>query len=237
MQSFDRCKAEAACKYFIHKYLNELLKTDNAYYKNASIYPVLETIDDKFCKVLFEPNEEQIQMTPQQAQSPDDIEDGEEFIHKLKKVEEFGAFSDEVVTSPTGMFAQLQLCHENSAKLAGHMVELSKTLQPAQFTYVMKPSLRVLVQLSIPPQFCSPAELKFDKICITPVERREEWAANLMLPIPYHPSLATLPAKHATWVLATVIHAVIHKHVFKSKESPNTICEEFQITPRSCTKP
>ena len=31
LQSFNRFKAEVACKYFIHKYLNELLKTDNAY--------------------------------------------------------------------------------------------------------------------------------------------------------------------------------------------------------------
>ena len=53
-----------------------------------------------------------------------------------------------------------------------------------------------------------------------------------MLPRPYHPSLATLLAKHATWVLAAVIHTVIRKHVFKSKESPNTICEEFQIAPK-----
>ena len=151
LQSFDRYKAEAAYRYFIHKYLNELLKTDNAYYKNTSIYPVLETTDDRFCKVMFEPDEEQMQMTPQQVQSPDDIEDWEEFIHKLKKVEEFGDFSDQVVKSLTGMFAQLQLCHENSAKLTGLMVELSKTLQPAQFTYIMKHSSRPLVQLSIPP--------------------------------------------------------------------------------------
>ena len=65
--------------------------------------------------------------------------------------------------SLTGMFAQLQLCHENLVKLAGHMVELSKT---------------------IPPQLCSPAELKFDKTHLTPAERKER-AANLMLPRPY----------------------------------------------------
>ena len=51
VQSFDRYKAKTAYKYFVHAYLNELLKTDPMYYKNASIYPVLETIDNKFCKV------------------------------------------------------------------------------------------------------------------------------------------------------------------------------------------
>ena len=84
---------------------------------------------------MFKPDEKQIQQTPQQAQSPDDIKDGEEFIHKLKKVEEFGDLSNEAMKSLTGMFAQLQLCHQNSAKLAGYMVELSRTLKPAQFRY------------------------------------------------------------------------------------------------------
>ena len=37
LQSFGRCKVEAAYKYFVHKYLNELLKTNNACNKNASI--------------------------------------------------------------------------------------------------------------------------------------------------------------------------------------------------------
>ena len=34
---------------------------------------------------MFKPDEEQVQQTTQQAQSPDDIEDREEFIRKLKK--------------------------------------------------------------------------------------------------------------------------------------------------------
>ena len=59
----------------LHTYLNELLKTDPMYYKNASFYQVLETIDDKFYKVMFEADKEQVQQTPQQAQSPDDRED------------------------------------------------------------------------------------------------------------------------------------------------------------------
>ena len=137
LQSFDRYKAEAAYKYFVHKYLNELLKTDNAYYKNASIYPVLDTIEDKFCKIMFEQDKDQIQ----QAQSPDDTEAADEFIHKLKKVENFDDLSEDAVKALSGMFAQLQLCHENVAKLARHMVQLTKTLQPEQFMYVMKHSL------------------------------------------------------------------------------------------------
>ena len=166
------------------------------YYKNAGIYPVLETIDDKSCKVMFEPDKEKVQQTPQQVQSPDDIEDGEEFIHKLKKLEDLGDFSKEVIKSLTAMFAQLQLCHENSAKLARHMVELGKTLKTAQFTYIMKHSLRPLVQLSILPHLCSPTELKFNKICLTPTETREERAVkpDVTQTIPSQPCQSTYQA-------------------------------------------
>ena len=97
----------------MHKYLNKLLKTDNAYYKNVSIYPVLDTIEDKLCKIMFEPDKDQVQQTPQQAQFPDDIEAADEFIHKLKKVDDFDDLSEDAVKALSGMFAQLQLCHKN----------------------------------------------------------------------------------------------------------------------------
>ena len=163
---------------------------------------------------------------------PDDTETADEFIHKLKKIEDFGDFSDDAMKAMMGMFNQLQLCHDNTAKLMGYMSQLTKTLQPAQFTCVMKHSLCPLIQLSIPPHLCSTANLKFDKLRLTQAERKEEHAMNMMLPRPYHPSLASLPPKHATCALAAIIHALLRKHVFNSKESPNTICEQFQITPK-----
>ena len=111
------------------------------------------------------------------------------------------------------MFAQLQLCHKNLAKLAGHlyrhMVELGKTIKPAQFTNVMKHSLKPLVQLGIPPHLCSSAKLKFVKLCLTPAETKEERAVNLMLPRPFHPSLTSLPTENATQALTAAIHTVL----------------------------
>ena len=66
IHSFDHYKAEAAYKYLIHKYLNQLLITDNAYYKNASIYPVLHTIEDKLCNIMLD-DDDDAQPTLQQA--------------------------------------------------------------------------------------------------------------------------------------------------------------------------
>ena len=49
----------------------------------------------------------------------------------------------------TGLFATLQMCHENSAKMAGHLVQLGSTLTPKQYTYIMKHSLHPLVPKNI----------------------------------------------------------------------------------------
>ena len=132
IHSLDCYNNESTYEYFIHNYLNELLRTDENYYKGTSIKPMLETIFDKYFDIMLEPpkNTEQ-QKIPHQAQSRDDKEQAEEIIHKLRHVEE------QSLKALTGMFTKLQLCHENSAKLAGHLAELGQLLQPNQFMFVI----------------------------------------------------------------------------------------------------
>ena len=133
------------------------------------------------------------------------------------------------VKSITSLFTALQMCHENSAKMAGHLVQLGSTLTPKQYTYVMKHSLCPLVQLSLPPCLCSPVDLKFSKLHLTPQETKEEIGINQCLPRPFHPVLAVLAPKHPTHCLAAVIHTILQRHLFNSKESTSTISEEFQV--------
>ena len=136
------------------------------------------------------------------------------------------------VNNITSLFAALQMCHENCAKMAGHLVQLGLTLTPKQYTYIMKHSLHPLVQLSLPPCLCSPADLKFSKFHLTPQETKEEIGINQCLPRPFHLVLAVLPPKHPTHCLAAVIHTVLQRHFFNSNESSSTISEEFQVTPK-----
>ena len=126
----------------------------------------------------------------------------------------------------TGLFAALQKCHENSTKMAGHLVQLGSTLTPKQYTYVMKHSLCPLVQISLPSHLCSPADLKFSKLCLTP----QEIGINQCLPRPFHPVLAVLPPKHPTCCLVAIIHTVLRREFFNTKESTSTISEQFQVT-------
>ena len=210
--------------------LNELLHTDNSYYKNAQIQPVLDTIHDKMCKFVLQPDD--IDEQPLQQQSPDDIPEAEEITDKLAEIEDMEELDARSINNITGLFAALQMCHENSAKMVGHLVQLGSTLTPKQYTYVMKHSLCPLVQISLPPLLCSPADLKFSKLHLTPQEKKEEIGINQCLPRPFHRALAVLPPKHLTQCLVAIIHTVLRRHLFNSKESTSTISEEFQITPK-----
>ena len=222
IHSFDRYQHQSAYEYYVHDVLNELLHTDNSYYKNAEIQPVLDTIHNKMCI------DEQLS----QQQSPDDIPEAEEITDKLAEIKDMEELDARSVNNITSLFATLQMCYENSAKMAGHLVQLGSTLTPKQYTYIIKHSLCPLVQLSLPPRLCSPVDLKFSKLCLTPQETKEEIGINQCLPRPFHPALAVLPPKHPTHCLVAVIHTVLQRHLFNSKESSSTISEEFQVAPK-----
>ena len=230
IHSFDRYQHQSAFEFYVHSMLNELLHTDNHYYKNAEIQLVLHTIHDKMCKFVLQPDN--IDEQPSQQQSPDDIPEAEEITDKLEEIEDMEELDARSVKNITSLFAALQMCHENSAKMAGHFVQLGSTLTPKQYTYVMKHSLQPLVQLSLPPCLCSPANLKFSKLRLTPQDTKEEVGINQCLPRPSHLVLAVLPPKQPTHCLVAIIHTVLWRHLFNSKESTSTISAEFQVTPK-----
>ena len=136
------------------------------------------------------------------------------------------------INNITGLFAALQMCHENCTNMAGHLVQRGSTLTPKQYTYIMKHSLYLLVQISLPPHLCSLADLKFSKLHLTPQETKEEIGINECLTRPFHPVLAVLPPKHPTRCLAAIIHTVLQREFFNTKESTSTISEQLQIAPK-----
>ena len=214
----------------MHDVLNELLHTENSYYKNAETQPMLDTIHDKMCKFVFQPDD--IDEQPSQQQSPDDIPKAEEITDKLVEIEDMEELDARSINNITGLFAALQMCHENSAKMAGHLVQLGSTLTPKQYTYIMKHSLCPLVQISLPPHLCSQVDLKFSKLHLTPQETKEEIDINQCLPRPFHPALAVLPPKHPTCCLAVIINTVLRRELFNTKASTSTISEQFQVAPK-----
>ena len=191
---------------------------------------MLDTIHNKMCKFVLQSDD--IDEQPLQQQSPNDISESEEITDKLAEIEDMEELNERSVKNITSIFATLQMCHENRAKMAGHFVQLGSTLTPKQYTYIMRHSLHPLVQISLPPCLFSPADLKFSKLLLTPQETKEEISINQCLPRPLHLALAVLPPKNPTSCLVAIIHTVLHRHLFNSKESTSTISEEFQVPPQ-----
>ena len=191
--SFDRYQHQSAYEFYVHDVSNELLHTNNSHYKKAEIHPMLDTIHDKMCKFVLQLDD--IDEQPSQQQHYDDILEAEEITDKLTEIKDMEELDERSIKSITSLFATLQMCHENSAKMAGHLVQLGSTLTPKQYTYIMKHSLRPLVQLPLPPRLCSSVDLRFSKLHLTP----QEISINQCLARPLHPN--TPPT--ALWQLST----------------------------------
>ena len=110
IHSFDRYKNESAYEYYIHDIINKLLKTDQPYYKHATIQHVLDTIFDKYCKFLLKPNDKDIQLS--QQHSHEDIQQADDVIHQLATIEDMDTLSDKAIADLCSMFGQLQICHK-----------------------------------------------------------------------------------------------------------------------------
>ena len=93
--------------------------------------------------------------------------------------------------------------------------------------------MRPLIQLKIPPDLCSPGDLRFAKERLTQEECFEEMCFNEILPKPFHNKLSTIPIKHATHCLATTTHHLLRKKMFHSKISQATLMKEFMVAEKT----
>ena len=71
----------------------------------------------------------------------------------------------------------------------GQIAKLGEILELEQFAFIMQMAIQPLVQLKIPGHLCSPADLRFEKECVTATESFEEECSNKVLPRPFSPKL------------------------------------------------
>ena len=188
IHSFDRYQHESAYEFYVHDVLNELLHTDNSYYKNAEIQLVLDTIHDKMCKFVLQPDD--IDEQPLQQQSPGDILEAEEITDKLAEIKDMEELDERSVKSITGSF------HHTT---------------------------------DVPVQ---PSGLEVFKIAFNiPRNKRRNWHKPVLTQtIP--PGISSSCTQTPHRCLAAVIHTILQRHLFNSKESTSTISEEFQVNPK-----
>ena len=79
---------------------------------------------------------------------------------RIENIKSFDKKGQEAVTT---LFGHLQDAHNHMAQVAQAVVQLSKVSSPEQFTFVLKLTVRPIIQLKIPPHLSAPTELKFEK--------------------------------------------------------------------------
>ena len=115
---------------------------------------------------------------------------------------------------------------------ASQIATLRKTLLPDQFTFIMQHAVHPLIQIKLPAHLCSPADIKFEKDCLTAEESFKEECSNKVLPWSFHPKLDMVPAKHATHCVAAAVHMLLHKHFFNTKMSQAKCTDLFTVHPK-----
>ena len=127
----------------------------------------------------------------------------------------------------THLFSHLQDAHNHMSQVAQAVVQLSKVSSNEQFTFVLKLTVRPIIQLKIPPHLSAPTELKFEKERLTQEETVEEYCCNLILPRPFHPNFSGISFKHPTRCLAAAQHFLIRKELFNSKYPQLQVAIDF----------
>ena len=156
------------------------------YYSFAKASIVLDIIPDKMAKLL---RVETAHEKEEQGKCPDprisahNIPSGHQMLNKLATLPNFKPFKSGHEMSIVQLFMALQHMHNTAAEVAGHLTFLGHTLHPDQFSFILKHSVRPLIQLSVPAGLSGPTHLQFEHL--TEEECFEEKAINSVLPMPH----------------------------------------------------
>ena len=194
---------------------------------------VLKLVDDTSCKLLrmmTAKDAEDREKCPDPRVSTENLMTGPRALNRLAALPNFtdieGADREEVCN----LFDSLQTAHAAITDASGILVSLGQRLHPCQFQFLLKHSMRPLIQLQIPAHLCNPDELRFEKQQLTNDELYEQHCVNTLLPRPHYPDLDSIPPKHPTRALAAAIHYHLRKRMCTKFNALQTeIADLFQV--------
>ena len=216
----------------IDEYYQELIQIED-YFKDPDKDLVLDLVDHKTCKVIHvetQKDSEYRKRCPDPHISTPNLMTRPAALTRLTALPNFKKIDGDDRAKVCDLFDSLSTAHATIADIAGNLATLSRRLDPTQFQFLLKHSVRPLVQLRVPARFCNPADLTFTKTSLTDEEMFEQRAVNNMLPRPHHPNLEAVDPKHPTRALAAAIHYQIRKKMFtKFPASQNEIADLFEV--------
>ena len=96
--------------------------------------------------------------------STDNIMQPHQVMNRLEALPGFKKFEGGEQFAISELFRHLQHAHNASSEMAGHLAFLARTLQPTQFEFILKHSVRSLVQLQIPNAFVTLQNFTLPKV-------------------------------------------------------------------------
>ena len=208
--------------------MKELQKLDD-YFNDADPQLILDIIDDKMCELIRKPEHDSNAIKSHTSEQK--LPTGHGALQELAQEQPTPVLSDAGQAAIAQIFANLQLTHEISVKVAKAVAQLGTVATPEQFGFIMRRAVRPLIQLHLPPQLASPANWNFRKERLTEEERFEEQGVNQMLPWPFHPKLVAIEEKHPTRCIAVAVHCLIWKMI-RNQNLTKKEAKKFLVQPK-----
>ena len=232
IHNYEPYALQSCYETLIDEYYQKLIKIED-YFKDADKNLVLDLVDDKTCKIIrveTQKDSENRKRYPDPCISTPNLMTGSAALTRLAALPNFEKIDGDDREKVCDLFDSLSTAHTAIADVASNLSTLGRRLDPTQFQFLLKHSVRPSVQLQVPARLCNPADLTFAKASLTDEEMFEQRAVNNMLPRPYHPNLEVVDSKHPTRALAAAIHYQIRKKMFnKFPASQTKIADLFQV--------
>ena len=162
--------------------------------------------------------------------SADNIPMDTTMINQLASLPNFKSITSKHKETIIKLFLSLQWAHNAAAKTTGYLASLVHVLNTNQFFYLLKHSMRPLVQLQIPQWLCHPGKRCFTKPNLLTNKMYEQKAVNVILPRPHHPKLDSIEPKHAMRALAAAVYYTLRQQLFdKFHESQAGVANLFLV--------
>ena len=189
-------------------------------------------VNDKICKAFTAQPRDDAPPAIEVRKSTDRVPQGHNMLMLMVHQQLHKAIDDKGQKAVVKLFNSLQLAHDNLSNVAGSISHLREILDNEQFNFIMQRTVWPLIQLCIPGNLCSPADVKFEKDRLAAEETFEEECSNVVLPQPFHPKLDTIPTKYATHCEAAAVHMLLCKKFFDTKMLHAKVADNFVVHPK-----
>ena len=134
--SFNRYAQENAYLTYVFKLHKRMMELDHKYFKCTSVDTVLDTIQDKWCKLFVEKLADDTEDTIQQRQSQNTPPTGHDVLTRLVHEANHKALDDARQKVVVELFSQLSDAHNNLSKVTKLISKLGQITSPEQFSFV-----------------------------------------------------------------------------------------------------